>query len=94
MYTGKTGESTKGEWGESKVTTANFLNKGLFRYTGFHYNFLLVDYETFCQHSNTGDVDEECDIGGGGGRGPFIFNGGEGTGGIRRVAPVSCSCSI
>ena len=30
----------------------------------------------------------------GGGRGPFIFNGGEGTGGIRRVAPVSCFCSI
>ena len=29
-------------------------------------------------------------MGEGGGRGPFIFNGGEGTGGIRRVAPVSC----
>ena len=27
-------------------------------------------------------------IWGGGGRRPFIFNGGEGTGGIRRVAPV------
>ena len=27
MYTGKEGESTKGEWGESKVTTANFLTK-------------------------------------------------------------------
>ena len=73
MYTGKTGESTKGEWGESKVTTANFLNKGSFRYTGFHYNFLLVDYETFCQHSSTGDVDEECDMGGGGGDCLFLM---------------------
>ena len=73
MYAGKTGESTKGEWGESKVTTANFLNKGSFRYTGFHYNFLLVDYETFCQHSSTGDVDEECDMEGGEGDRLFLM---------------------
>ena len=27
MYTGKTGESTKGEWGESEGAPANILNK-------------------------------------------------------------------
>ena len=35
-----------GEWGESKGMPVNILNKGLFRYTGFQYALLLVDYDT------------------------------------------------
>ena len=56
------GEKTRGDWGGSEKTPVNICNKGLFRYTGFQYTLLLVDYDTFCQHSITSDVDEECDM--------------------------------
>ena len=38
-----------GGWeGESEGTLVSILNKGLFRYTGFHYTLLMVDYDTLC----------------------------------------------
>ena len=56
------GRKTRGDWGGSEKTAVNNCNKGSFRYTGFQYTLLLVDYDTFCQHSITSDVDEECDM--------------------------------
>ena len=53
---------TSGDWGGSEKTPVNICNKGSFRYTGFQYTLLLVDYDTFCQHSITSDVNEECDM--------------------------------
>ena len=37
-----------GEWGEIEGMPVNILNKGLFRFTGFQYTLLLMDYDTFC----------------------------------------------
>ena len=34
--------------GESEGTLVSILNKGLFRYTGFQYTLLMVDYDTLC----------------------------------------------
>ena len=51
-------------WGESERTPVNIVKKGSFRYTGFQYTLLLVDYDTICYHSSTGNIDEECDMGG------------------------------
>ena len=64
MSTGKTGGGgeTRGNGGGSEGTPVNIVNKALFRYTGLQYTLLLVDYDTFCEHSSTGDVDEECDM--------------------------------
>ena len=64
LYTRKTGEGTRGGggWGEGERTPVNIVNKGSFRYIGFQFTLLLVDYDTFCQHSSTGDIDEECDM--------------------------------
>ena len=52
----------KGGWDESERTPVNIVNKGSFQYTGFQYTLLLVDYDTFCEHSSTGGIDEECDM--------------------------------
>ena len=38
----------KGGGGGVKRTPVNILNKESFRYTGFLYTLLLVDYDTFC----------------------------------------------
>ena len=43
---GKKGGGTRG--GKSEGTPVNIRNKGSFRYTGFQYTLLLVDYDTFC----------------------------------------------
>ena len=49
MYTEKTGGEGGGTgWDESERTPVNIVNKGSFRYTGFQYTLLLVDYDTFC----------------------------------------------
>ena len=60
MYTGKTGEWGGG--GQSERTPGNIVKKGSFRYTGFQYTLLLVDYDTLSYHWSTGDIDEECDM--------------------------------
>ena len=47
LHTGKTrGKKTGGEWSEIEGMPVNILNKGLFRFTGFQYTLLLVDYDT------------------------------------------------
>ena len=46
----------------AKGTLVNILNKVLFRYTGFPYTILLIECDTFCQHSSIGDIDEEWDV--------------------------------
>ena len=51
------GKRGGGRGGESEGTPVNILNNGSFQYT-----LLLVDYDTFCKHSSTGDIDEECDM--------------------------------
>ena len=33
---------------ESERMPVNIVKKGWFRYTGFQYTLLLVDYDTFC----------------------------------------------
>ena len=53
----------RGSGGEqSERTPGNIVKKGSFRYTGFQYTLLLVDYDTLSYHSSTGDIDEECDM--------------------------------
>ena len=52
----------RGGGARAKGTLVNILNKVLFRYTGFQYTILLVEYDTFCQHSSIGDIDEEWDV--------------------------------
>ena len=32
----------------ARETLVSILNKGLFRYTGFQYTLLMVDYDTLC----------------------------------------------
>ena len=61
-YMASTKGNTRGDWGGSEKTPVNICNKGSFRYTGFQYTLLLVDYNTFCQHSITSDVDEGCNM--------------------------------
>ena len=60
--TASTKRNTRGDWGRSEKMPVNICNKGSFRYTGFQYTLLLVDYDTFCQHSISSDVDEECNM--------------------------------
>ena len=57
---GKRGSGGGG--GPSERTPGNIVKKGSFRYTGFQYTLLLVDYDTLSYHSSTGDIDEECDM--------------------------------
>ena len=42
------GKRGKKRGGASKGTPVNILKKGSFRYTGFQYTLLLVDYDTLC----------------------------------------------
>ena len=51
------GGETSGNGGESEGTPVNIVNKALFRYTGLQYALLLVDYDTFCEHSSRERVD-------------------------------------
>ena len=46
--TGRVNGGGGGGRGESERTPVNVVNKGSFRYTGFQYALLLVDYDTFC----------------------------------------------
>ena len=45
---GKEGRGGGGVGGESEGMPVKIVNKGSFRYTGFQYTLLLVDYDTFC----------------------------------------------
>ena len=45
---GKEGRGGGGLRGESEGMPVKIVNKGSFRYTGFQYTLLLVDYDTFC----------------------------------------------
>ena len=86
MYTGKTGESRKGEWGESEGAPANILNKDrsgiLDSITTSYWSIMRPSVNTRALVTLMRNALWR------GRRGPFIFNGGEGTGGIRRIALV------
>ena len=45
LYTGKKGGGGERGRGKSEGTPVNIRNKGSFRYTGFQYTLLLVDYD-------------------------------------------------
>ena len=51
----------RGEWGESEGTPVNILNKGHSSILDAT-TLLLVDYDNFCLHLSTGDVDDECNM--------------------------------